>query len=66
MDRSAPDSGEPIDLEQPPEDVLAQRLEVSPSPPGSGEVELPLDADPADVVEQITEVRAEGDTDGWR
>jgi hypothetical protein len=51
MGGSFPESQEPFGLEQPLEDVLEQRQEVPP-PPDPADVEPPLEADPADVMEQ--------------
>lgn len=46
---------EPVDPLEPVEDVLEQRLDDAPGPPDLP-VELPDEADPADVLEQHLEV----------
>jgi hypothetical protein len=59
MDGTLPVSREdPPGLEQPPDDVLEQRQEVPPPALDPAGVELPLEADPADVVEQLDAVPA--------
>jgi hypothetical protein len=59
MDGSLPVSREdPPGLEQPPDDVLEQREEVPPAAPHPAGVEVPLEANPADVAEQLHAVPA--------
>ncbi len=47
---------EGVDIEAPEEDLLEQQLPVDPGSPPDFESEPPLEADPADVVEQRTPV----------
>jgi hypothetical protein len=60
MDGSLPPVSreDPPGLEQPPDDVLEQREEVPRPAPDPVAVELPLEADPADVAEQWDAVPA--------
>jgi hypothetical protein len=47
---------DPVGLEQPENDVFEQRLDVEPAPIDPAQMSLPLEADPADALEQLEEV----------